>query len=465
MWQAILPALLAASPRPATDCAEDPAALARQAENLVAGGTPTPEDLAEARDFVRRARLASPSLALALRGADLAAAAGDTDDEARLLEIAAKEAPELLSPAERLVLARQAEARGDRRGAILQYGHVLAALQRRARVGRGLDRREHPAARRRGRGPKAPGSPRIRAAVRGRPPRFRRRQDGPPARGERARAGGVPEGAPPLAGILRGRARARERRGTERPHRGSGGGLPDGPRGGAGRLRGPRRPLESSLERARPPGEGGVARAARPCRRAPAGPSAASARGGEPVGGLGRPGARPRAARRVVGARFARGKSGVHLLPRAPARAPGTVLGSRARRPRIGSRVSRSGSVPPRTGLRGPVRPRATGTRPNPSSQRPSASIPVSCRPSSCVPRCASGGRTWRAPRRSSSAPSPSTRRAQPRGSGWPSFWPARPAAGATPRSPGSMRTRPALARRFSRSVESRRVRGVRRAP
>ena len=74
-------------------------------------------------------------MALALRGADLAAAAGDTDDEARLLEIAAKEAPELLSPAERLVLARQAEAGGDRRGAILQYGHVLAALQRRGRSG------------------------------------------------------------------------------------------------------------------------------------------------------------------------------------------------------------------------------------------------------------------------------------------------------------------------------------------
>jgi Tfp pilus assembly protein PilF len=135
MWQAILPALLAATPGPATDCAEDPAALANQAENLVAARAPIPEGLAEARDFVRRARLASPSLALALRGADLAAAAGDTDDEARLLEIAAKEAPELLSPAERLALARQAEARGDRRAAILQYGHVLAALQRRARSG------------------------------------------------------------------------------------------------------------------------------------------------------------------------------------------------------------------------------------------------------------------------------------------------------------------------------------------
>ncbi len=135
MLRAVLTLLLAVAPRPATDCAEDPATLASQAEHLVAEGTPSPEALAGARDLVRRARLASPSLALALRGADLAAVAGDTDDEARLLEIAAKEAPEALSPAERLVLARQAEARGDRRGAILQYGHVLTALQRRARSG------------------------------------------------------------------------------------------------------------------------------------------------------------------------------------------------------------------------------------------------------------------------------------------------------------------------------------------
>jgi tetratricopeptide (TPR) repeat protein len=123
------------APTAGTDCADDPASLASRAEKLVAGGTPVREDLAEARDLVRRARLASPSLALTLRGADLAAAAGDTDDEARLLEIAEKEVSELLSPAERLTLARRAEARGDRRGAILQYGHVLAALQRRNRSG------------------------------------------------------------------------------------------------------------------------------------------------------------------------------------------------------------------------------------------------------------------------------------------------------------------------------------------
>ena len=105
---------------------------------LLATPAPTPEpceDLFSERDLVRRARLESPSLALALRGADFAAAAGDTDDEARLLEIAAREAPELLSPVDRLVLARQAEARGDRRGAILQYGHVLTALQRRGLSG------------------------------------------------------------------------------------------------------------------------------------------------------------------------------------------------------------------------------------------------------------------------------------------------------------------------------------------
>ncbi|MCM3877760.1 MAG: hypothetical protein NEA02_15245, partial [Thermoanaerobaculia bacterium] len=117
MWQAILPFLpflIAAAPVPSPEPCEDPFS---------------------ARDLVRRARLESPSVALALRGADFAAAAGDTDDEARLLEIAAKEAPELLSPVDRLVLARQAEARGDRRGAILQFGHVLTALQRRGLAG------------------------------------------------------------------------------------------------------------------------------------------------------------------------------------------------------------------------------------------------------------------------------------------------------------------------------------------
>lgn len=110
----LLPLLLPVSPVPTPEPCDDPTAT---------------------RDLVRRARLDSPSLALELRGADFAAAAGDTDDEARLLGLAAKEAPELLSSVDRLVLARQAEARGDRREAILQYGHVLTALQRRGLTG------------------------------------------------------------------------------------------------------------------------------------------------------------------------------------------------------------------------------------------------------------------------------------------------------------------------------------------
>ena len=130
--QAILPflftpLLLASDPAPEAEPCDDPASFS--------GRQPAGGDLSGARDAVRRARLASPSLALTLRGVDLAAAAGDTDDEARLLEIAAKEAPELLSAVDRLVLARQAEERGDRRGAILQYGHVLMALQRRGFAG------------------------------------------------------------------------------------------------------------------------------------------------------------------------------------------------------------------------------------------------------------------------------------------------------------------------------------------
>lgn len=138
MWQAILPLvpfLLATAPASSPEPCDDAVSLSEQAEALVGFGGFASGDLNRARDLVRRARLASPSLPLALRGADFAAAAGDTDDEARLLEIAAKEAPELLSAVDRLVLARQAEARGDRRGAILQYGHVLTALQRRGLAG------------------------------------------------------------------------------------------------------------------------------------------------------------------------------------------------------------------------------------------------------------------------------------------------------------------------------------------
>ncbi len=133
----LLIALFVSTPVPAEEPCDDAASLSAEAEALVGSGGASWGDLSRARDLVRRARVAFPSTALALRGADLAAAMFDADDEARLLEIAAKDAPELLAPVDRLALARQAEARGDRRGAILQYGHVLTALQRRGLSGAG----------------------------------------------------------------------------------------------------------------------------------------------------------------------------------------------------------------------------------------------------------------------------------------------------------------------------------------
>ncbi len=122
-----------AAPQPAA-CEDDAEQVARTAAEIVAASPRDAGSLARARDLVRRARLSTlwPPLLLTFRAADLAAAAGDADDEARLLQAAAREAPELLSAPDRLVLARQAEARGDRRDAMLQYGHVLAAQERRS---------------------------------------------------------------------------------------------------------------------------------------------------------------------------------------------------------------------------------------------------------------------------------------------------------------------------------------------
>ena len=123
---------LAAAPA-AAGCEDDAESLAETAAGIVAASPRDPESLAKARDLVRRARLSTlwPPLLLTLRAADLAAAAGDADDEARLLQSAARDAPDLLAAPDRLVLARQAEARGDRRDAMLQYGHVLTAQERR----------------------------------------------------------------------------------------------------------------------------------------------------------------------------------------------------------------------------------------------------------------------------------------------------------------------------------------------
>jgi tetratricopeptide (TPR) repeat protein len=125
---------LAAGPAGPPACEDDPDRLAALAGEIAFASPGDAGAVGRARDLLRRARLSSPGppLLLTFRAADLAAAAGDADDEARLLQAAAREAPELLSAPDRLVLARQAEARGDRRDAMLQYGHVLAAMERRA---------------------------------------------------------------------------------------------------------------------------------------------------------------------------------------------------------------------------------------------------------------------------------------------------------------------------------------------
>ncbi|MBL8111423.1 MAG: hypothetical protein JNK60_00940, partial [Acidobacteria bacterium] len=126
----LLAAFLALATRaaePPDPCREDPARLVLEADALAT--SKRPEGLDAARDRLRRARLLAPSLELTLRGADLALVAGDELEAAELYAEAARDGGDLLGVTERMLLARAAEARGDRRGAMLQYGHVLTRLQ------------------------------------------------------------------------------------------------------------------------------------------------------------------------------------------------------------------------------------------------------------------------------------------------------------------------------------------------
>ena len=134
MTTAALGALLAqllASP-----CPSGAEGVVPEAEELLLGpgSASDPAAQARARDLYRRARLERITPFGLLRGAELAEVAGDEDEAALLLEQASLEAPELLGPRDRLLLARRAESRGARRHAILQYGHVVAALQRAGEV-------------------------------------------------------------------------------------------------------------------------------------------------------------------------------------------------------------------------------------------------------------------------------------------------------------------------------------------
>ena len=112
----------------AGSCADDAQALAAEADASFAeaGPSPPPAVIERARRLYRRARVLAPSAALSLRAADLACAAGDEEECGDLLSEADEVNAALLSPAERLLLARRAEARRQWREAISHYTSLRA---------------------------------------------------------------------------------------------------------------------------------------------------------------------------------------------------------------------------------------------------------------------------------------------------------------------------------------------------
>jgi cytochrome c-type biogenesis protein CcmH/NrfG len=111
------------------DCRDDAETLAGEADALLlqAGPGPPAATLERARRLYRRARLLSPSALFSLRAADLACAAGDEEECGDLLSQAAEADENWISPAERLLLARRAEARRRWREAIAHYQALRAA--------------------------------------------------------------------------------------------------------------------------------------------------------------------------------------------------------------------------------------------------------------------------------------------------------------------------------------------------
>jgi tetratricopeptide (TPR) repeat protein len=112
------------------DCSQDPAALTREAEDLLS----QPERLRQrevverARQLYRSARRFAPVPARMLRAADLAAADGDFEEAGDLLSGAAETGPELLSPSDWVFLALRAEARGNWREAMGDYESLRSTL-------------------------------------------------------------------------------------------------------------------------------------------------------------------------------------------------------------------------------------------------------------------------------------------------------------------------------------------------
>ena len=127
---ALLAAVLLAQVPVVGDCAKDPEALATQAAGLL-GSSPEPaaSDLARARQLLRAARRAGSSAALDLFAADLAFAAGDTEEGGDLLASASEADPNVaLSAGEIYLLARRAEERRRWRDAMYRYDALRKVL-------------------------------------------------------------------------------------------------------------------------------------------------------------------------------------------------------------------------------------------------------------------------------------------------------------------------------------------------
>ncbi len=119
----------AAAPPVSGDCSRDSQTLAERAGALLAPPGPSEEAIARARSLLRAARRSGRSVALDLMAADLAFAAGDTEEGGDLLAAAAEADPRLaLAPPELLLLARRAEERRRWREAMQRYDSLRKLL-------------------------------------------------------------------------------------------------------------------------------------------------------------------------------------------------------------------------------------------------------------------------------------------------------------------------------------------------
>ncbi len=136
---ALLVATLAAppdEPSPA-GCIKDGGDLYAEADALLAEASRDPNGpaLARARERLRAARRLSPSVDRTLQGADLAFAAGDSEEGVDLLAAAAERNAGRLTPAELYLVARRAEERRRWREAIARYAALARMLDERGEDG------------------------------------------------------------------------------------------------------------------------------------------------------------------------------------------------------------------------------------------------------------------------------------------------------------------------------------------